>query len=560
LNPLTHSRKGNVLPVLGGILIGAIATAIVLSHRRTPPPPPAVHAETSPQARTPEATSSKIKLSDEAKETAGIHVEAARLTPMGESLSVPGTVAISPDRGAKITPPAAGKVVRLLVRLGDTVRSGQPLSVLDSFEVAQSQAALRQALSGVAQAHAVLVTVQAQTDQARAGVLEARAEVEQARTKQASAETALQRQRDLAAAGAFSQAPLQAAQSELSEAQFDLLKAQTDLQAHTVVLQRAKQTFELGVASRAQWEQAQLEQAQAITQSGRAKSRVEIAKQSFDREQKVFKGDLLSKQATQTAEAEVRADQGEVQKAKQGLFRAEQEVRKTETEVQAAHTAEQGAQATLAGSRVTLATLTGGSETSAGGQFTLRAPLDGAVTEIHATLGEAVERSTALFVIENLSMVLVSASVAEKDVARIRVGQRCEVTVPAYPGLTFPGVVQSVAGSIDEKTHSLPVRCHVQNIGLRLRPEMFAQVTLGVGMRQEALTVPVSALDDDGDAHYLYIEEEGGYERRKVELGRKSANRVEILTGLKPGEKAVTSGIFVLKSESKKGQLKGDGD
>ena len=560
MNPLTHSRKGTVLPVLGGILIGAIATAIALSHRQTPLPTPAVHTETSPQVRPPEAASSKIKLSDEAKVTAGIHSEPARLTPMGESLTVPGTVGLSPDRAAKITPPAAGKVVRLLVHLGDTVRSGQSLAVLDSFEVAQAQATMRQALSGVAQAHATLKTAQAQTDQARAGVLEARAEVDQARTKQGSAETALQRQRDLATAGAFSQAPLQAAQSDLSEAQSDLLKAQTDLQAHTVALQRAKQTFELGVASRAQWEQAQLEQSQAVTQVGRAKARVEITRQSFDREQKVFKGDLLSKQATQTAEAEVRADQGEVQKAKQGLFRTEQEVRKAETEVQAARIGVQGAEASLAGSRAALAALTGGSETSVGGQFTIRAPLDGAITQAHATLGEAVERSTALFVIENLNSVLVSANVPEKDVSRIHTGQRCEVTVPAYPGQSFLGRVQSVAGSVDEKTRALSVRCLVQNVGQRLRPEMFAQVTLGVGTRHEALTVPVSALDDDGDAHYLYIEEDGGYERRKVEVGRKSANRVEILTGVKPDEKAVTSGIFVLKSESKKGQLKGDSD
>ena len=64
--------------------------------------------------------------------------------------------------------------------------------------------------------------------------------------------------------------------------------------------------------------------------------------------------------------------------------------------------------------------------------------------------------------------------------------------------------------------------------------------------------------DQDGEERFLYVEREGGYEKRKVQVGRTTETRAEITQGLKPGERVVTEGVFVLKSESKKSELKGD--
>lgn len=551
------TRKAHLLVLFVGLLVGIVGTVAVMSRSH---PGAQVQAEAHPQAPHAASEDTKIVLSAEAKESAGIRVEPARMLPMGESLTVPGIVDVSPNREAKITPPVSGKIARLLVKLGDTVRPGQPLLTLNSFDVAQAEAAVKQASAGIDQAEAALKTSGAEVAQAQAGIAEAEAELEQARTKQRSAETALGRQKELAAAGAFSQAPLQAAQSEMSEAQSELLKAQTDLQAHTVVLQRSERLFKEELISRADWEQAQLEQQQDKTQVARATSRVDIARQALNRERKVSQGDLLSKQAVQTSEAEVRVAEGEVQKAQQGVFRARQDLHKAQTGEEAARTFLRGATATHAAARANFTALAGSGRGEGSGLLTLYAPMGGTVSELHATLGEAVERSTLLCTVENIHTVVVNASVSEKDVARIRMGQACEVTVPAYPGQPFPGVVQTIASHVDEKTRALSARCLVQNTGGRLKPEMFAKVALGVGTLRKALSVPVSALDEDGDAHYLYVEEEGGYERRRVEVGRKTDTRAEILSGVKPDEKVVTAGIFVLKSESKKGQLKGDSD
>ncbi len=553
--PTKKLTRASLPLVLCGLLAGIVGTAAVMSWLR--PAAPAVEtkqAETKKEAKP--AENGLIKLSEVAAKTAGLRVEIVRFAPMGEGLTVPGTVELSPNRSAKVTPPASGKVVRLLVNPGDSVRTGQPLVVLDGYEVAQGHAAVGQAEASVQQARAGVQTAEAETAQARAGVDQAQSDIGLARTKQASAEIAVQRQRDLAKAGAFSQAPLQAAQSELSEAQSGLLQAQTELQSHTVVLQRAERLFKEELVSRSELEQAQLEHRQDEARVQQAQTRASSAKQTVEREQRVFSGDLLTKQAVQTAEAEVRAAQGDVQKARQSFHRAQKDVSRALKGEQAAHTMLQGTEGGLRAARVNLFALEGAGHMEGGGLFSVSSPISGVVTERAATIGESVERTTALLVIENLNTVTINANVPERDVARIRLGQRAQVTVPAYPNLSFPGIVQSIAGRVDEKTRALSVRCLVENRDGRLKPEMFARVILSVGVQRNALSVPVSALEEDGADRLVYVKTGEGHMRRKVQIGRMSETAAEITEGIKPGEKIVVEGVFVLKSEANKSQLK----
>ena len=549
-------NKSNMPLVLGSLLVGIVGTVIVMPRLRPAPPAAAQSTETKNEAKP--AESGAIKLSEEAAKTAGLRVETIRLVPAHEGLTVPGTVELSPNRSAKVTPSAPGKVVRLLVNPGDSVQAGQALAILDSVEVAQAHAAVRQSEAGIQQARSGVQTARAETEQARASVQQAQGEIEQTQSKALSAETALQRQRELAQAGAFAQAPLQAAQSELSSAQSELLQAQTDLQAHTVVLQRAERLFKVELVSRAELEQAQTEQNRNKAQVDRAQARTGIAKQAMEREQKISSGDLLNKQAVQTAEAEVRSAQGEVQRARQGLNRAQQDVRRAQRGEQAAHTLLRGAEDSTKAARANLFALEGTGHVEGSGLISVSAPITGIITERSATVGEAVDRTAPLMVIENLNTVTVDAKVAEKDVARIRLGQGVQVTVPAYPNQTFPGIVQSIAGRVDEKTRALSVRCLVENHEGRLKPEMFARVTLGVGATTNALSVPVSALEEEGADRFVYVATGEGYIRRKVQVGRVTGTTAEITEGLRPGDKVAVEGVFVLKSEGRKSSLKGD--
>ncbi|HVK06166.1 MAG TPA: efflux RND transporter periplasmic adaptor subunit [Armatimonadaceae bacterium] len=483
-------------------------------------------------------SSATVRLSPEGQKTAGIRTEPAAYRTLREGLAVPGTVEALQGRVAKVTPPVAGKVVQVMARLGDSVRAGQTLAVLDSYEVAQAHAAEDEARARVRQAEAAVQT--------------ARAEVGQARGRQSSAEAAVATQRELARAGAFSQAPLQAAQSDLAEAQSALIAAQTELQTHEAAYARAERLFQEGIVAGAELEEARLELSQDRTEVERARARVDIAKQALARERKVAEGGLLNRQAVQAAEAEVRAAAGEVTLARRL--------------VEAAETNLEGARTALAAARANLAALegAGGHAEGDGGRVLLFAPIAGVVADVDATLGESVERGgAALFQIADLAAVVVRANVPEKDVARVRVGQRVEVTVAAFPKERFRGVVQSVASSVDGKTRALPVRCLVSNPDRRLRPEMFATVTLPVGDgRRALLAVPEAAVVTDreedgseGQAVFVAGAEEGAYAKRRVTLGRSAGQRVEVASGLKEGERVVTAGAYTLLSESKKAEL-----
>lgn len=526
-------------------LLGVGGTAAVLLHRplASPAAPRAdiPRADTDAEPASDKPGSNKedngadaaqsnglIELGPAAVKNAGIRVEAARLSTLRAALVAPGTVEAVSSGIAKITPPVTGKVTRLFVGLGDAVRAGQPLATLDSLEVAQAQAAVRQAASAVRQAQARVQT--------------AGAEMEQARDRARSSQQALRRQTALARAGAFTQAPLQAAQSEQLQAQSELLQAQAELQNRTTEAQRNERLFAAGIIAQRALERAQTDLRQSQIRVDQAQARVNLARQTLTRERSVFRQGLLSQQGTQTAEAEARA--------------AQADVRRAQTEAQSALTALAGARDAVTSARVSLRAILGPGRPGGNGQIVLLSPLNGVVSERAATLGEAVERSTAVMVIQNLRSVTVQANVPEAQIARVRVGQPVVVTVASYPGKSFPGVVQSLGSRVDDKTRTLPVRCLVPNSAGRLRPDMFAQVSLATDTPRPALLLPASAVVDNNGQKAVYVAEGSGYRKRAVTVGPTSGGQVEVRSGLRGGERVVVAGAFVLESEAHKGDLK----
>lgn len=480
-------------------------------------------------AESPSGQPQRITLDPAAEKTAGIRTESVSLRPVQSLLTVPGVVQVGPDRVAKVTPPVGGKVAGILVRIGERVRAGQPLITLDSGEIAQTQATVK--------------TAQSQRQQAAAQVRTAEAGVGQAQSRLASARIALSRQRELARAGAFSQGPLQSAQSEQAQAESELLQNQADLANKTRVAERNQKIFTAGVVSRQELEQAQTDQRQAEARIEQSQKRVALARQTLEREKKVFGRDLLSAQQVQTAEAEVRQAEGDVQRA--------------EREAQATRTAASGAVQAVQNAQASLRALVGSGVLGDGGRLTLLAPLAGVVSDHPVTRGEAVSANTTLLVIENLNSVVVQASVPESDAARVGAGQRAEVTVSAYPGVRFGGIVQSVATDVDPKTRALAARILVANVAGRLRSEMFTQVHLATSGTRRAVAIPADTIMQDGVERSVFVTAEGGgYEKRVVVVGPQFGDRVEITSGLKDGERVVVQGAFTLKSEARKGELK----
>lgn len=175
----------------------------------------------------------------------------------------------------------------------------------------------------------------------------------------------------------------------------------------------------------------------------------------------------------------------------------------------------------------------------------VRAPIAGAVTLRKVGPGQWVRQDMAdpLFTISDLSSMWLVAKVPETEIGAIRLGQRVEVQVPAFPGERFSAKISYIGPSVDPATHRVVVRSDIENPGRRLKPEMFANFRIVTGEEAAAPSVPVSALVRDLDRTEVWVDQgDGKFERRVVEIGLQQDGRAQIRTGLQPGEKVVTQG------------------
>lgn len=189
----------------------------------------------------------------------------------------------------------------------------------------------------------------------------------------------------------------------------------------------------------------------------------------------------------------------------------------------------------------------------------VRAPIAGTITEKHAIVGELSDPAKSLYTIADLSSVWVVVDIHEKDLAKVRRGQKASVAVTAFPGEKFRGRITYLSDQLNEASRTVKARIEVANPGRRLKPEMFASVEVTLAAdAPPVLAVPEGAIQEvDGKKLVFVAVSEGEFEPRQVETGRASEGLVEILSGLKEGERYAAKGGFVLKSELKKGEIEG---
>jgi len=163
-----------------------------------------------------------------------------------------------------------------------------------------------------------------------------------------------------------------------------------------------------------------------------------------------------------------------------------------------------------------------------------------------------------LYTIADLSWVWVEADIYEYELPFVKVGQKVRITLPYYPGETLEGTVKFVYPFLDPRTRTAKVRLEVPNPGLKLKPDMFADVAVEENLG-ERLVVPASAVLDSGEQQIVFVAlGEGRFEPREVTVAARLDDYYVIAAGLREGEVVVTSGNFLLDSESRiKGALAG---
>ncbi len=187
--------------------------------------------------------------------------------------------------------------------------------------------------------------------------------------------------------------------------------------------------------------------------------------------------------------------------------------------------------------------------------LTLFAPVSGIVMEKNIVEGEAFQSGDMLYTIANLSEVWVEVELREGEARSVREGTAATIDVAAYPGQPFKGRVEYVYPTLDAASRTIKARIAVANSEGRLKPGMFATVHLSTPARR-ALTVPATAVVRTGESAIVFVDMGGGQLMpQEIEPGFVAGDFIEVLSGVEPGQRVVTSAQFLLDSESNLAQV-----
>jgi Cu(I)/Ag(I) efflux system membrane fusion protein len=183
-------------------------------------------------------------------------------------------------------------------------------------------------------------------------------------------------------------------------------------------------------------------------------------------------------------------------------------------------------------------------------------PQSGVVIEKMVQQGQYVNTGEVLFNIADLSRVWIEIEVYENEFPNIKIGQRVEIQSQSFPGKPFSGRIAFIYPFLDPKSRTVKARVEMANPGMKLKPDMFVRASVKVALGK-AIVVPVTAVMDTGKRQVAWVETSPGmFEPRDVQLGQRTDDRVQVLSGLKPGDKVAVSGAYLIDSES---QLRGGG-
>jgi cobalt-zinc-cadmium efflux system membrane fusion protein len=189
------------------------------------------------------------------------------------------------------------------------------------------------------------------------------------------------------------------------------------------------------------------------------------------------------------------------------------------------------------------------SPSAATDHLTLVSPISGVVLDVGAAPGElskSLDSANPLVTVADLNSVWMVGDVYEKDVAKVQLGDSVTITLQAYPGRQWTGNISSLSGALDPTTRTLKVRVLLRNPDQRLKPQMFGAIHVRTGTRQ-AVVVPAAAIIREGGATTVFVNNAGKPEQRTVTVGQTVDGKVEVLSGLRPGENVAVEGAELLK-------------
>ncbi len=265
----------------------------------------------------------------------------------------------------------------------------------------------------------------------------------------------------------------------------------------------------------------QVSQAEASQQVSKATIRqreadLKVAEVNFARSKNLFERQLLAKQALDDAESRYLAAEAQIDLSKAQLMQAEARLQELKINLQ---------------------------------NTSVTSPVDGFVGKRNVDPGAMVSQNTPIASVVDISKLKMVVNVVEKDIRLVTVGDSGDVDVDAYPGEKFRGRIARVAPVLDPATRTATMEIEIANADKRLKPGMYARVSLTVEERKGTLVAPKSAVVDFESKRGVWMPNADNRARFvAVELGIEDAERIEIKSGLKEGDQIVTTGATAVRN------------
>jgi len=186
----------------------------------------------------------------------------------------------------------------------------------------------------------------------------------------------------------------------------------------------------------------------------------------------------------------------------------------------------------------------------------VRAPISGTIVRYYVDIGDSVIPQEPMpqepvLNIAYMDKVKIVVNIGEKDISKLRKGEKVRVSVDAYPGETFPGRVVKIAPAVDPRSRKLKVELEIENEDHRLKPGMFADVEIIYNEHKNVLVVPAIAVLERGEKKVLFTAEDGRARLKEVQIGVSDKEKIEIIEGLSEGESVIVEGNYGLPDGAK---------
>lgn len=195
-------------------------------------------------------------------------------------------------------------------------------------------------------------------------------------------------------------------------------------------------------------------------------------------------------------------------------------------------------------------------EVTAGGRTTLVSPIAGVVTKRTASVGQMVDSDDVLFELVDTRSMWAELDIPETDIGQVRVGQVVDITIDSLPGRNFSGRLVYLSPSVDPETRTVTGRVVLANPAGELRENMFGHARILVGDARLVIPVPRSSVQKVKEITLAFIRRsESEFETRRIQVGQSDEDTIEIVKGLEVGDDVVTTGSFLLKTETLKDSI-----